>query len=351
MAVMVAPALLCLAASVHAAAPVYGYEVINVYPHDEAAFTQGLIIADGFFYEGTGMFGESSLRKVEVQTGIVLKQHDLPEEYFGEGVTALRDTIYQLTWRDSLGLVYVEGDTFELIETFVYPWDGWGLTHNGTHLIASDGSSRIRFLDPHTREVMSEIQVRDDGDPVVFLNELEYIQGRIYSNIFFSDRIAVIHPASGDVEAWLDLGGLRDSVSSHPEADALNGIAYQKEGIRLFVTGKLWPKVFEIDVETLQPSGVEDVASHLSDGHSLLRSYPNPCSRRTHFTFSAPGEASVSLRLFDIRGRLVRTLVAGERRTGSHTVSLDVSGLPAGTYFVRFVFGHFSQTGKVLVVD
>jgi glutaminyl-peptide cyclotransferase len=333
-------------ASVEASAPVYGYEVVHVYPHDDGAFTQGLIFGNGFFYEGTGLYGESSLRKVEVETGIVLKRHDLPEEYFGEGITALRDTIYQLTWKDSLGFAYTEGDTFELIETFPYSWHGWGLTHDGTHLIASDGTSTIRFLDPGTRDEVYQIQVHDDGEPVAFLNELEYIQGRIYSNIIYLDRIAVIEPSSGVVEAWLDLGGLRDSVSSHPSADALNGIAFEPEETRLFVTGKRWPKLFEIDVVLLHPSGTEEIAST-----PVLRTFPNPCRRRTHLTFRVPQESPVSLRIFDIQGRLVRTLVDGGRGVGEHAVALDVGGLSSGTYIVRLVSGEMMETVKILVVD
>lgn len=342
--------LLCPATTVRASAPVYGYEVINVYPHDEAAFTQGLITQDNFFYEGTGRNGESSLRKVEVETGLVLKQYDVPDEYFAEGVTTLRDTIFQLTWRDSVAFTYVEGmDTFELIDTLPYEWDGWGLTHNGTHLIASDGSSTIRFLDPGTLSEVSQIQVNDDGDPVTLLNELEYVQGRIYSNVWFSDRIAVVDPASGLVESWLDLGGLRDSVSHDPEADVLNGIAYEPIGTRLFVTGKYWPKLFEIDVPTLQSSGVDDVVSLSAEGS--LRSFPNPCSRQTHLTYRTQGEAPVSLRIFDIQGRLVRTLVDGRRGAGEHTVLLNVAGLPAGTYLARFMSGETAETKKVLVIQ
>jgi glutaminyl-peptide cyclotransferase len=344
-------ALLCLSgASADASAPVYEYEVVGVYPHAVEAFTQGLIFADSSFYEGTGLYGESSLRKVEVETGIVLKQRDLPAQYFGEGITALRDTIYQLTFTNHVGFTYVERDTFELIETFPYAWSGWGLTHNGTQLIASDGTSTIRFLDPHTREEISSIQVQDDGVPVTRLNELEYIQGKIYSNVWFSNQVAVIDPVSGGVEAWLDLGGLRDSVAYYPQANVLNGIAFDPEETRLFVTGKRWPKLFEIDVVPLHPSGIEDATSLSLNVSPVLRSFPNPWSGRTQFTFELPGEGAVSLRIFDIGGRVVRTLVNGWRGAGEHAMTVDGGGLPPGAYFVTFVSEGVTETRKVVVL-
>jgi glutamine cyclotransferase len=348
---LVLAAALCLGAvTVHATAPVYEYEVIASYPHDVDAFTQGLIVTGGFFYEGTGLYGESCLRKVEVETGDILKQIDLASAYFGEGVTALRDTIYQLTWVEHTAFSYVETDSFELIETSPYTWDGWGLTHDGTHLIASDGSSLLRFLDPRTLQQAYRIRVFDDGVAIDELNELEYIDGKVYANVWYSDRIAVIDPTTGFVDAWLDLGGLRDSVDYYPGANVLNGIAFEPAGGRLFVTGKYWPKVFEIDVPTLHGGILDEIADGTADGPPALRCLPNPCSGRAFLAFAVPAEGPVSLRLFDSGGRLVRTLVDDRRAAGAHAVRLDAGGLPAGTYFVRLAAGETTRTGTVRLI-
>jgi glutamine cyclotransferase len=231
--------------------PVYGYTVVNEYPHDSTAFTQGLVFEDGFLYEGTGLYGSSSLRKVELETGDILKIRNLDPQYFGEGVTIFRDTIIQVTWRSNVGFVYIEADTFELIDTFTYPTEGWGLTHDGTHLIMSDGSSTLYFADPHTYELAYQIEVRANGYPVERLNELEYIQGNIYANIWVTDNIAIINPQTGEVTAWLNLTGLLDPVAPLKVPGVLNGIAFDPESVRLFVTGKLWPTLFEIDVAPL----------------------------------------------------------------------------------------------------
>jgi glutamine cyclotransferase len=221
--------------------PVYGYEVVDSFPHDPRAFTQGLIYEDGFLYESTGLYGASSLRKVVLETGEVVKRRNLSTSYFGEGLTIRNGLIYQLTWRNHVGFVYVEQDEFELVDTFAYPKPGWGLTHDDTSLIASDGTDTLYHLDPETYEEIGRISVTADGVPVDSLNELELIRGRIFANILDSDSIAVINPGTGEVEAWVDLAGILP-VPPGP----LNGIAFDSEGSRLFVTGKSWPTLFEI---------------------------------------------------------------------------------------------------------
>jgi len=231
--------------------PVYGYEVINDFPHDSNAFTQGLIFENGALYESTGRHGYSSLRKVDLETGNILKIHELEYIYFGEGMTIYNDTIVQLTWLNNIGFVYIEQDTFELIDSFNYPTAGWGLTHDDTCLIMSDGSSRLHYLDPQTYEEVGYIDVTAEGVPVENLNELEYIQGMIYSNIWFSDLIAIIEPQTGEVVGWLNLSGILSSGGVGEGRDVLNGIAYDSSNVRLFVTGKLWPTLFEIEVDPL----------------------------------------------------------------------------------------------------
>lgn len=331
-----------------AAAPVYGYEVVNIYPHDGAAFTEGLIFGGGFLYEGTGTYGHSWLRKVELETGEVLIQHDVPTQYFGEGITALRDTLYQLTWNNHIGFRYVEKDTFALIETYSYQWEGWGLTHNGTNLIASDGSEVIRFLDPNTREEISHINVTDDGQPVYQLNELEYIQNHIYANVWHSEEVVVIDPASGAVEARLDLGGLCDSVAYYPNAGVLNGIAFDSLACRLFVTGKRWPLLFEIDVPTLHAGDVSE-DGHESAGREKICLFQNPFDGRASIQLVLAAEGPVALRIFDSGGRLLRTLLEERLPAGRYTIDADV-GLPAGAYLLSFSGGPAAETQKIIVV-
>ena len=227
--------------------PVYGYDLINTFPHDPNAFTQGLVYHDGFLYEGTGLYGGSSLRKVVLETGEVVKRRNLSSAYFGEGVTVRRDTVYQLTWQDHIGFVYEELEDFELVDTFAYPTQGWGLTHDDTSLIMSDGSDKLYHLDPYTYEEIGRVYVTAEGAPVYDLNELELIRGRIYANIWYSDSIAVIDPHSGEVLAWLDLTGILPG----PSPGVLNGIAFDPDSVRLFVTGKKWPSLFEIWVDPL----------------------------------------------------------------------------------------------------
>lgn len=226
-------------------APTYGYRVVHTYPHDSKAFTQGLIYLEGYLYESTGLNGQSSLRKVELQTGAVLQNYDLSSQYFGEGLTNWKNSLIQLTWKAQTGFVY-DRRTFRLLRTFHYPCEGWGLTQDGVHLILSDGSSSLRFLDPQTFQVAKTLKVSDDGIEVHDLNELEYVRGQIYANVWQTDLIAVISPQNGNVLAWIDLSGLRPaSVRGNSDA-VLNGIAFDAAHNRLFVTGKVWPKSFEI---------------------------------------------------------------------------------------------------------
>jgi glutamine cyclotransferase len=225
--------------------PVYTYQVVNIYPHDRGAFTQGLVCEGGLLYEGTGLRGQSTLRLVELETGNVLKLRRLPVHLFGEGVAVLGDKIYQLTWQAQVGFVY-DKDSFELLQEFSYPTEGWGLTHNGQRLIMSDGTSTLHFLDPETLQETGQVQVYDDSGPVVRLNELEYVQGEIYANIWKTDRIARIDPQTGQVTGWINLAGLLSPEDRSLPVDVLNGIAYDPQHDRLFVTGKLWPKLFEI---------------------------------------------------------------------------------------------------------
>jgi glutaminyl-peptide cyclotransferase len=222
----------------------YTYDVVGKYPHDPDAYTQGLLYRDGFLYESTGRNGSSSIRKVRLETGEVLQKHDVPEEYFGEGLVDWGTRLIQLTWTSNVAFVY-DLATFEQIGTFPYAGEGWGLTHDRTDLIMSDGTPNLRRLDPATFTERSRFTVRDAGLSVDDLNELEYVNGSVYANVWLTDRIAVIDPATGDLTGWIDLAGLRPRAGP-PADDVLNGIAYDAERNRLFVTGKLWPTLFEI---------------------------------------------------------------------------------------------------------
>jgi glutaminyl-peptide cyclotransferase len=234
-------------AQLDVAEPVYGYEVLNVYPHDPAAFTQGLIYAAGFLYEGTGLRGLSSLRKVDLSTGAVLQQVNLEPQFFGEGITLFEDRIIQLTWQSRVGFVY-DKETFKLLEEFTYPTEGWGITHDGSQLIMSDGTNTLYFWDPRTFEETGRVKVFNSEGPVVRLNELEYIEGEVWANIWQTDRIVRIDPSSGEVTGTIDLTGLLPPEDHGDQVDVLNGIAYDAAGSRIFVTGKNWPKLFEIQL-------------------------------------------------------------------------------------------------------
>ena len=224
--------------------PTFGYQVVRSYPHDRGAFTQGILFRDGVFYEGTGLNGRSGIRKVKLETGEVLQVKPLPQEYFGEGITDWKGQIVQLTWQSEVGFVY-DMKTFEQTKRWTYTGEGWGLTHDDSRLIMSDGSAQLRFIDPVTLKETRRITVRDSSGPVDRLNELEFVKGEIFANVWQTERIARISPKDGRVTGWIDLSGLL-TPAERAGTDVLNGIAYDAAGDRLFVTGKLWPRVFEI---------------------------------------------------------------------------------------------------------
>jgi glutamine cyclotransferase len=220
---------------------------VRIYPHDPAAFTQGLVYLDGALYEGTGLEGRSSIRKVQLATGKVLQNRALSAEFFGEGITNWRGRLLQLTWRSQVGFVY-DLTTFRPLARFEYKGEGWGLTNDGRRLIMSDGTARLRFLDPATLRETGAVTVTDEGRPVPNLNELEFVKGEVLANIWMTDRLARIDPESGKVTGWIDLTGLLSPADRRAGVDVLNGIAYDAARDRIFVTGKLWPKLFEIDL-------------------------------------------------------------------------------------------------------
>jgi glutamine cyclotransferase len=237
-----------VAVSTQPAPPVYAYRVANTWPHDRTAFTQGLVYLNGVLLESTGLYGRSSLRRVELETGRVLQQVTVPSDCFAEGLAALHGKLYQLTWQNRKGFVH-DLETFRLEKEFSYDGEGWGLTTDGESLILSDGTDRIRFLDPATFKVKRSITVSDRGQPVTRLNELEYIKGEIFANVWQTDYIVRIDPATGKILGVIDLSGLLPLEDRDRTTDVLNGIAYDAAGDRLFVTGKLWPKVFELRLE------------------------------------------------------------------------------------------------------
>ena len=222
----------------------YTYTVVNVYPHDQTAFTQGLVFEDGTLYEGTGLWGQSSLRRVNLETGNVTQLYELPDDLFGEGITIFGDKIIQITWQNHAGFVY-DKNFFDLLQEFTYSTEGWGITHDGTNLIMSDGTANLYFLDPETFQIIDQIEVIDE-EPITQLNELEYIDGRVYANIWHENKIAIIDPETGQVTGWINLEGLK--AAEHPTANVLNGIAYDQNSMRLFVTGKLWSNLYEIEL-------------------------------------------------------------------------------------------------------
>jgi glutamine cyclotransferase len=243
----------------------FNYQIVDEIDHDIRAFTQGLVYADGIFYEGTGLRGQSTLRKVDPETGEVLTGVRYPEQYFAEGVAVMGDRVFQLTWQSNIGFIF-DSETLESAGQFTYPTEGWGLTHDGERLIMSDGTATLYFLDPETQKIVDQLPVQDDQGPVAMLNELEYIEGRIFANIWQTEQIAIIDPATGNVTGYIDLAGLPDedaradlmaAYALENEEDlaaflrtqgTLNGIAYDAENDRLFVTGKLWPEIYEIDL-------------------------------------------------------------------------------------------------------
>jgi glutaminyl-peptide cyclotransferase len=226
--------------------PQYSYQIVHSYPHDRLAFTEGLFYLNGELYESTGLEGQSSLRRVRLETGEVLQKYDLPPAYFGEGIVNWKDTILQLTWQSEVGFVF-DLKTFQKGREFHYPGEGWALTQDGHRLIMDDGTAQIRFWNPESLAEMGRITVTDRDQPVMNLNELEWVQGEIYANIWGTSRIARINPENGRVVGWIELSGLVKESGADPNSDSvLNGIAYDAKSHRLFVTGKRWPKLFEI---------------------------------------------------------------------------------------------------------
>lgn len=239
-------ALAVCAAPACAAIPTYDFKVVHTYPHDPQAFTEGLLYRDGFLYESTGLNGHSSIRKVSLETGKVLQAKEIPPQYFGEGLTVWKDTLVGLTWQTQTGFVF-DLATFEVRKQFAYPGEGWGLTHNGKELILSDGSANLRFLDPQTFQEVRRVKVTADGIAVDQVNELEWVGTEIYANLWHTNTIARIDPASGKIVGWIDLTGLYPAASTSGGGEnVLNGIAWDDAGRRLFVTGKLWPRLYEI---------------------------------------------------------------------------------------------------------
>jgi len=260
------PAVLLLAAMLFAAQgsshlveagaiPVLGYQIINVYPHNSFAFTQGLAYDEGVLYEGTGLYGRSSLRRVDLETGRILQQTNLKSTLFGEGVAIWKDRIIQLTWQSGMGLVYGK-ENMTGISNFSYQMEGWGITSDNKSLIMSDGTDTLHILDPESFAETGKIKVTANGSPLKGLNELEYIKGQIYANVWPTSWIAIISPESGEVLGKINLQGIlqENDIQSY-RVDVLNGIAYDAIEDRLFVTGKLWPKLFEIK---LMPEGSSD---------------------------------------------------------------------------------------------
>jgi glutamine cyclotransferase len=226
-------------------APEYTFEIVRQLPHDSMAFTQGFTYREGYFYEGTGLNGRSSLRKVRPATGEVVRKVDLPPRYFGEGIALFRNEVIELTWQSQTGFVYNLPD-FRRLRSFTYPGEGWGITTDGHVLFMSDGTPELRVLDPDTFAEKRRIRVHDGDTPVSQLNELEFVRGEIYANVWQTNRIARISPETGDVVGWIDLTGLLSPIYHLAPGAVLNGIAYDRQRNRLFVTGKLWPAVFEI---------------------------------------------------------------------------------------------------------
>jgi len=227
--------------------PVFGYRIVNTYPHNTDSFTQGLVFDKGVLYESTGRNGRSAVKIIDLKTGKTLKSHELPKRYFGEGIAIVKNRIIQLTWRSKTGFVY-DKETFKLLKTFNYQTQGWGITYDGKYLIMSDGSAMLYFLDPDTFKIIGTLEVYGDSGKVSNLNELEYIDGEIYANIWGTEKMARINPKTGRVTAWIDLSGLLSDKDREPGVDVLNGVAFNSDNGKLFVTGKLWPKLFEIEL-------------------------------------------------------------------------------------------------------
>lgn len=231
---------------VHAATPTYSYEIKHIYPHDTEAFTEGLVFKDGYLYESTGLNGKSTISKKELKTGKALMKVDVPADYFGEGIAIFGNELFALTWKNHVGFVY-DLKTFKIKRKFDYPGEGWGMTSDSVHIYASDGSSIIRVLDPKTMQEVRRISVTFEGKEITRLNELEWVEGEIYSNVWGSNFIVRINPLTGQVTGVINLTGIIDLPLRHVD-DVLNGIAYDSKQKRLYVTGKRWPSLFEIEL-------------------------------------------------------------------------------------------------------
>ena len=230
-----------------ATTPVWNAKVVATYPHDTGAYTQGLIIENGQMFEGTGQYGNSTLREVDLKTGKVSRSISLDKQYFGEGITILDGKIFQLTWKNNFCFVY-DRKTFQYKEYFRYPYEGWGLTNNGKELILSDGSSELRFIDPNSFKEVRRISVKSGTERIKNLNELEYVNGEIWANIWYEDRIARVSPENGKLLGWIDLSGLYPKSQRDDRDQVLNGIAQDPDTKKIYVTGKNWPKLFEIEI-------------------------------------------------------------------------------------------------------
>lgn len=226
---------------------IYTYHIVKTYPHDNTAFTEGLVFNNGALYESTGEYGSSSLRRVNLENGNVLQEVVLPSQYFGEGLTVVNGSLVQLTWQNNIGFIY-DKETLGLLGNFSYSTQGWGLTYNGSELIMSDGTSNLYFLNPVTYQKVGQVSVHDGNTPVTNINELEYVKGDVYANIWLQQKIAIINPQTGMVKGWIDLTGIYQSNNTN---DVLNGIAYDTQTSRLFITGKDWPNLYQI---TITPS-------------------------------------------------------------------------------------------------
>ena len=269
------------ASSQLSSAPVYSYRVIETYPHDAGAFTEGLVYYNGSLYESTGLYGDSSLRRVDLYTGQVLQLHELPPGYFGEGITIFNGTVVQLTYQNGTGFVY-DLQTFQLLRNFSFDGQGWGLTNDGRQLIMSDGTPELYFLDPLTFQVAGEITVRDGATPVENLNSLAYINGSIFANVWLTNSIVVIDPGTGEVTASLDLTGIENLTGCHCDLgnDVLNGIAYDGQDHRLFVTGKEWPDLFQIQVVPPLPRALSPLMARTSAVAPASPAVPSGSRRR-----------------------------------------------------------------------
>jgi len=240
-------ALALLGGTASAAIPIYGYEVVQSYPHNPRFFTQGLLVHEGYLYEGTGRYGQSALMQIRLEDGEVIRSRELSSRYFGEGIAVANDYIYQLTWRENTVFVY-DLETFSTVTTHFIPTEGWGLTWDGEHLILSDGTELLYFIEPETFNVVRSLRVNAGGQPIRNLNELEYINGEIWANVWMTEQLVRVNPSTGDVLSVVDLTGLigQTTIAGPANEAVLNGIAWDEAQQRLLVTGKLWSHIFEI---------------------------------------------------------------------------------------------------------